>query len=50
MDEQLLSLKVMNGRVRKDRNTSGQRGNKFNSCRDISVAVAKNNSVVKPKC
>ena len=25
MDEQLLSLKVMNGKVTKDRNTSGQR-------------------------
>ena len=30
----------------KDRNTSGQRGNKFNiSYRDISVIVAENNSV-----
>ena len=29
---------------------SGQRGNKFNtSYRDISVIVAENNSVVKPK-
>ena len=36
---------------RKDRNTSGQRGNKFNtSFRYISVVVAENNSVVKPKC
>ena len=35
---------------RKDRNTSGQRGNKFStSYRDISVIVAENNSVVKPK-
>ena len=35
---------------RKDRNTSGQQGNKFNnSYRDISVIVAENNSVVKPK-
>ena len=34
----------------KDRNTSGQRGNKFNtSYRDISVIVAENNSVLKPK-
>ena len=34
---------------RKDRNTSGQRGNKFNtSYRDISVVVAENNSIVKP--
>ena len=33
-----------------DQNTSGQRGNKFNnSYRDISVIVAENNSVVKPK-
>ena len=39
------------GGRRKDRNTSGQRGNKFNnSYRDISVVVAGNNSVVKPKC
>ena len=38
MDEQLLCLKVMNGERRKDQNTSGQPGNKFNnSCRDISV-------------
>ena len=36
---------------RKEWNTSGQRGNKINnSCRDISVVVAENNSVVKPKC
>ena len=35
---------------RKDQNTSGQQGNKFNnSYRDISVIVAENNSVVKPK-
>ena len=39
------------GGRRKDRNTSGQRGNKFNtSYRDISVVAAENNSVVKPKC
>ena len=37
------------GGRRQDRNTSGQRGNKFNtSYRDISVIVAENNSVVKP--
>ena len=37
------------GRI-KDQNTSGQRGNKFNtSNRDISVIVAENNSVVTPK-
>ena len=36
---------------RKDQNTSGQRGNKFSiSYRDISVVVAENNSVAKPKC
>ena len=36
---------------RKDRNTSGQRGNKFStSYRYISVVVAENNSAVKPKC
>ena len=35
---------------RKDQNTSGQRGNKFNnSYRDISVIVAENNRVVMPK-
>ena len=35
---------------RKERNTSGQRGNKFNSSYiDTSVIVAVNNSVVKPK-
>ena len=37
------------GRI-KDRNTSGQRGNKFNSSYiDTSVIVAVNNSVVEPK-
>ena len=36
--------------IKKNRSTSGQRGNKFsNSYRDISVIVAENNSVVKPK-
>ena len=36
---------------RKDRNTSGQRENKFNnSYEDIPVIVAENNSIVKPKC
>ena len=36
---------------RKDRNTNGQRGNKFNiSYKDISVVVAENNSDVKQKC
>ena len=35
----------------KDQNTSGQWGNKFNtSYGDISVVVAENNSVAKPKC
>ena len=42
--------RVTNGGRRKDRNTSGQRGNKFNTWyRDISVIVAENNRVVKPK-
>ena len=42
--------RATSGGSRKDRNTSGQRGNKFNnSYRDISVVVAENNSVVKPK-
>ena len=41
--------RATSGGRRKDRNTSGQRGNKFNtSYRDISVIVAENNSVVKP--
>ena len=43
--------RATSGGRRKDRNTSGQRGNKFNnSYRDISVVVAENNSIVKPKC
>ena len=38
------------GDEKKNRSTSGQRGNKFStSYRDISVIVAENNSVVKPK-
>ena len=38
------------GGRRKDRNTSGQRGNKFNSSYiDTSVIVAVNNSVLEPK-
>ena len=38
------------GGRKKDQNTSGQWENKFNnSYRDISVIVAENNSVVKPK-
>ena len=42
--------RATSGGWRKDRNTSGQRGNKFStSYRDISVIVAENNSVVKPK-
>ena len=42
--------RATSGERKKDRNTSGQRGNKFNnSYRDISVIVAENNSVVKPK-
>ena len=43
--------RATSGAGRNDRNTSGQRENKFNnSYRDISVVVAENNSVVKPKC
>ena len=39
------------GGERNNRNTSGQRINKFStSFRDILVIVAENNSVVKPKC
>ena len=42
--------RATSGGWRKDRSTSGQRGNKFNSSyRDISVIVAENNSVIKPK-
>ena len=42
--------RATSGGWRKDRNTSGQRRNKFsNSYRDISVIVAENNSVVKLK-
>ena len=42
--------RATSGGRRKDRNTSGQLGNNFNtSYRDISVIVAENNSVVKPK-
>ena len=42
--------RATSGGRRRDRNTSGQRGNKTNtSYRDISVIVAENNSVVKPK-
>ena len=40
--------RATSGGRRKDRNTSGQRGNKSNnSYRDISVIVVENNSVVK---
>ena len=43
--------RATSGAGRNDRNTSGQRENKFNtSYRDISVVVAESNSVVKPKC
>ena len=49
--EGVTTSRATSGERRKDRNTSGQRGNKFNKlCRDISVVVAENNSVVKPKC
>ena len=43
--------RATSGGRRKDRNTSGQRGSKFNrSYRNISVVVVENNGVVKPKC
>ena len=43
--------RAMRGGWRKDRSTSGQRVNKFNaSYKDMSLIVAENNSVVKPKC
>ena len=43
--------RATSGAGRNDRNTSGQRVNKFsNSYRDISVIVAENNSLLKPKC
>ena len=43
--------RATSGGGRKDRNTSGQRGNNFNtSYRNISVVVVENNDVVKPKC
>ena len=46
---EVTTSRATSGGRRKDRNTSGQRGNKFNrSYRDISVIVAENNSVVKP--
>ena len=39
------------GDEEKTEHTSGQRVNKFNnSYRDISVIVAENNSLLKPKC
>ena len=42
--------RATSGGWRKDRNTSGQRRNKFStSYRDISVIVGENNSVVRPK-
>ena len=48
--EGVTTSRATSGERRKDRNTSGQRGNKFNrSYRDISVIVAENNSVIKPK-
>ena len=41
--------RATSGGRRKDRNTSGQRRNRFNkSYRDISVIAAETNSVVKP--
>ena len=49
--EGVTTSRVTSGERRKDRNTSGQRGNKFNTSDGyISVVVAENNSFVKPKC
>ena len=43
--------RATSGVRRKDRNTSGQRVNKFNnSYKYISVIVAENKSLLKPKC
>ena len=43
--------RATSGGGRNDRNTSGQRGNKFySSYRDTSVVVAENNSDERPKC
>ena len=43
--------RATSGGWRKDRNTSGQRVNKFNnSYSHISVIFAENNSLLKPKC
>ena len=43
--------RATSGGWRKDRNTSGQRVNKFNnSYSHISVIVTVNNSLLKPKC
>ena len=40
--------RATSGAGRNDRNTSGQRENKFNtSYRDISVVISESNSVVK---
>ena len=48
---QVTTSRATSGGRRKDKNTSGQQGNKFNiSYRDMSVVVAENNSDVKPKC
>ena len=42
--EGVTTSRATSGERRKDRHTSGQRGNKFNtSDRDISVVVAENN-------
>ena len=43
--------RARSGAGRNDRNTSGQRENKFNtSYRDISDVVSESNSVIKPIC
>ena len=51
LEGEVTTSRATSGAVRNDRNTSGQRVNKFNtSYRDISVIVAENNSLLKPKC
>ena len=47
----VITSRATSGERRNERNTSGQYGNNVStSYRDISVVVAENNGVVKPKC
>ena len=55
----VITSRATSGGRRNERNTSGQRGNNVSTSyrdisgmiyRDISVVVAENNGVVKPKC